>query len=451
MNISSALINKIIVEQDMETWGALEPHYLPAEYQPIFRAVETHFSNFKALPTFDDLKLSLRDQSIKEKIFAIETLEVDAEPHHLLEYLKNEYTHGELLNKIEGYVDGSVSMSSAEEHILALEDISVDMRNKVEIQDSEEINMQKINPLETEEQLKNYIPLGLNTEYDSKNHFSKTDLVLIGGRRGSGKSLVCANIAVNQYESGKSSIFFTIEMTKDQTFRRMAAIATGIPLERLRNRMLTQKEFKRLAEWNASRYEGSAGILSEFYTHGDYDKFQETLVKLPLRLDRQLDIVYDPTLTLAKIKAEVEVRMNYLDIGVVIVDYINQVKRSTLPSKGGQYDWTEQIEVSKTLKQYAQEHKCLYVSPYQVDATGEARFAKGILDAADAAYSLETWEPGDNCMTFECKKMRNGPIEDFSSQIEWSTLKIGPQSSMTPKEKDAIRKEMSSGEDVQEL
>mgnify|MGYP003625148735 FL=1 len=54
-------------------------------------------------------------------------------------------------------------------------------------------------------------------------------------------------------------------------------------------------------------------------------------------------------------------------------------------------------------------------------------------------------------MTFECKKMRNGPIEDFSSQIEWSSLKIGPQSSMTPKEKDAIRKEMSSGEDVQEL
>ena len=103
------------------------------------------------------------------------------------------------------------------------------------------------------------------------------------------------------------------------------------------------------------------------------------------------------------------------------------------------------------MKQYAQEHKCLYVSPYQVDATGEARFAKGILDSADAAYSLETWEPGDNCMTFECKKMRNGPIEDFSSQIEWSSLKIGPQSSMTPKEKDAIRKEMSSGEDVQEL
>ena len=148
-------------------------------------------------------------------------------------------------------------------------------------------------------------------------HFAKTDLVLIGGRRGSGKSLVCANIAVNQFESDKSSLFFTIEMTKDQTFRRMASIATGIPLERLRSRMLTHEEFRRLAEWNASRYEGSASILSDYYTHGDYDKFQETLIKLPLRLDRQMDIIYDPALTLAKIKAEVEVRMNYLDIGFI--------------------------------------------------------------------------------------------------------------------------------------
>ena len=37
-----------------------------------------------------------------------------------------------------------------------------------------------------------------------------------------------------------------------------------------------------------------------------------------------------------------------MDVGVVIVDYINQVKRSVMPSRGGQYDWTEQIEVCIT-------------------------------------------------------------------------------------------------------
>jgi hypothetical protein len=41
--------------------------------------------------------------------------------------------------------------------------------------------------------------------------------------------------------------------------------------------------------------------------------FKVMLLKLPLREDKQMDIVFDTTLTLAKIKAEVEYRMNYLD------------------------------------------------------------------------------------------------------------------------------------------
>ena len=54
-------------------------------------------------------------------------------------------------------------------------------------------------------------------------------------------------------------------------------------------------------------------------------------------------------------------------------------------------------------------------------------------------------------MTFECKKMRNGPIEDFSSEVDWRTLKVGPASTLTPKQKEAMKTEMASGEDVQEL
>ena len=89
----------------------------------------------------------------------------------------------------------------------------------------------------------------------------------------------------------------------------------------------------------------------------------------------------------------------------------------------------------------------LIFSPYQTDATGEARFAKGILDAADAAYSLETWSPQDACITLECKKMRNGPMEDFTSEIDWDTLKIGPRSAMNPKEKAQLRAEMEEDDD----
>ena len=213
MNIASALINRIILEQDTETWGNLQLHYLPPEYQSIHRAINKHFEQYLALPTFDDLKLELRDQSLKEKIYAIESLEVDSNPYQLLEYLKNEYTQVEILDEVDGYIEQSVGMATAEENIESIEDIVVKIRNKVET-DTESISMQKIDALETEEEIANYIPLGLNDDYDQRMRFTKTDLVLLGGRRGMGKSFTCANVALNQFNLGKSSLYFTIELTK---------------------------------------------------------------------------------------------------------------------------------------------------------------------------------------------------------------------------------------------
>ena len=100
--------------------------------------------------------------------------------------------------------------------------------------------------------------------------------------------------------------------------------------------MLTKKEYQKLAEFQADRFEGSSGVLMDYYTHQDFEKFQRDITKLPLRTDKQMDIVYDTSLTLAKIKAEIEYRSNYLDLGVVIIDYINQVRRSSMPTRAGQ-------------------------------------------------------------------------------------------------------------------
>ena len=138
-----------------------------------------------------------------------------------------------------------------------------------------------------------------------------------------------------------------------------------------------------------------------------------------------------------------------MDVGVIIVDYINQVKRSSMPSRSGQYDWTEQIEVSKALKSMAQEFETPVFSPYQTDASGEARFAKGILDAADAAYSLETWSQEDNCITFKCVKMRAPAMRYFSSSMDWETLKIGPATALTPTERED--NDQKTGEDIDDI
>ena len=446
MNIASALISSLLKEQDLETWGNLQLEYLPKEFHVIYRAISKHFEVENSLPTFDDLKLSIPSRDLKEKVTAIESLDIDSEPYLLLEYLKNEYTQSELLDEVEKYLDQSVAMTRAEENIEAFENIVLNIRNKVET-DTESVSMQKIPILQTEEELLSYIPLGLNDEYDQGMRFSKQDLILLGGRRGAGKSFTCTNIAVNQYLQDQGSLYFTIEMSKEQIFRRMVSTATGIPLKRLQDRMISDMEYDTLAKFQAGRFDGGDTILKRFLENRDFDKFQTDITKLELRPEAQMDIVYEPSLTLAKIRAEIEHRVATQNITVVIVDYLNQVKRSNVPSRNGQYDWTEQIEVSKALKQYAQDYEVLIFSPYQTDATGEARFAKGILDAADAAYSLETWSPIDACITFDCKKMRNGPMDSFTSEMEWDTLKIGPRSAINPKDKAQMRAEMEEEDD----
>ena len=388
------------------------------------------------MPTFDDLKYEIRDSGVREKLFAIEAVEVDADAFMLLEYLKNEYAQKEILNSLEEYVDKSVAFEDADESVAHLHQIVLDVEEKVDLERPQD-SMQRISLFEDEEELGNYLPLGLNTEYDHEIQFSPRDLILVGGKRGAGKSVVCSNIANNVFNSGKSAVFFTIEMDSRSILQRCCAIATGIPFARLRTKNLNVIEWERVATWWANRFSDGQERLKEYKSNRDFDRFHHDLTTTcELLPTQQLDVVYDPSLTLSRIRAELDKKVKSMDVGVVIVDYINQVKRSSLPSRGGQYDWTEQIEVSKALKAMAQEYEVPVFSPYQTDATGEARFAKGILDAADAAYALETWDQEDNCISFNCVKMRSASMKSFTSKMNWETLKIGPESSLNPKERE---------------
>lgn len=449
MNIASALIKQVLTLQDFQTWSVTHKQYLPTEYHGLYKIIDKHCEDFHKMPTIEDLKFEIRDSGTREKLYAIEAVEVDADPHMLLEYLKNEYTQKEILDSLEDYVENSVAFENAQESVNHLHQIVLDIEDKVDLEDPQE-SMQRIELFEPEEDLAKYMKLGLNEEYDYEIQFSPRDLVMVGGRRGAGKSVICANIANAVYASGKSAMYFTIEMDSRSILQRCCSIATEVPFARLRTQNLSVTEWEKVASWWAARYVDGQDRLKDYRIHRDFNKLHTSLKSQhELLPTQQLDVVYDPALTLSKIRAELDKKVKPLGVGVIIVDYINQVKRSSLPSRGGQYDWTEQIEVSKALKSMAQEYDCTVFSPYQTDASGEARFAKGILDAADAAYTLETWDHEDACITLNCVKMRSASMKSFTSQVDWDSLKIGPESAMTPKEReDSSHK---TGEEINDL
>jgi len=453
LNIASALIKQVLALQDFESWSSLREHYLPTEYHTLYKIINEHCNKFHALPTIEDLKFEIRDPATKEKLFAIEAIEVDTDAFMLLQYLKNEYAQKEILRSLEKYVDNSVAFEDAEESVTHLHQIVLDVEEKVELEAPQE-TMQRITLFEREEELRKYLSLGLNEQFDHSIRFSPRDLILLGARRGGGKSLACTNIADNVYSKGKSVLYFTIEMDSRQILQRICSIATGVSASRLKTRNIGIAEWEKVAEWWANRFVGGQELLKNYKQHRDFDKLHSELtVTCELLPTQQLDIIYDPSLTLTKIRSELDKKLKgKMDVGVIIVDYINQVKRSATPNhRAGQYDWTEQIEVSKALKSMAQEYEVPIISPYQTDATGEARFSKGILDACDAAYAIDAYTEEDACITFKCSKMRSDSMKSFTSTINWETLKIGPESALTPKERVEEEKSGKTGEEINDV
>jgi hypothetical protein len=441
VNLASVLFKTIIAQSDIETWSNCQKHYFPAEFASIWSYINKYVETHSIIPTFDDLRLSVRDATLRDRFFALEKVdEVDIDGATLLEYLKNEYTQIEIMNQLETYLADSIAMESAQENIESLQNIVLSVEEKVDLKDTS-TNMRKMELFDPIEELEKNVPLGLNHDFDRIQTFGPSDLVLIGGKRGAGKSIACANIASSTYEAGHSVMYFTIEMSSRATMQRICSISTGVPAAAIRNRNLSIGEWEQVARWWSQRFEDGERALSRYLSHRDFDVYHNELTAKPLR-EKQIDVVYSPSLTLANIRTELDKKIARLQPRVVIVDYINQVKRSMVSNgRMGQYDWTEQIEVSKALKTYAQDYGFIMVSPYQIDASGEARFAKGILDAADAAFTLDAHAKEDNIISFNCAKMRNSDEVSFTSTMDWASLAIGPETGYI-KDKDGPDEEV---------
>lgn len=437
MNLASALFKRILEEEDFDTWSSLRRHYLPTEYGVVYDIVSKHVDNYHNLPTIEELKLSVRDTPTLDKLHAIEVVEVEAEPFLLLDYLKNEFTQKETLFQLHKYVEDSISFETAEETVDSLYSIISSIEDKVELNPRED-NLQTMSLFESDEELADYIPLGLNSEFDSKVRFKKSDYILMGGKRGSGKSITCSNLADTVHRQGKSVLYYSIEMPTREILQRQCSIGCGVSHSKIKYKTLDNQEWLKVAKWWSDRYENGDKHLEVYKLQRDFAKFHAALQKEELT-EAQIDIIYDPSLTLSKLKADIIKRVRKLkNVGLIIVDYVNQLRKSS--SSDDRFDWKDQIDASTFLKNIAGELQIPVFSPYQIDATGEARFAKGILDSADAAFTLEA---GPDSISFTCTKMRGDAKINFISKAYWDTLRIGPENGIEIEVQDSSKKASS--------
>ena len=437
MDTSAVVLHKLLTEQNLEIWAKLKLVFLDAAYSSLYSAINKHYEKYHSVPSFDDLTLTLREGPASKTLATLRLADVpEVSAEVALDALIDQYTQNETVKLLDKFID-KLPLYDTNEIKENLATIAMTVEEKTHTSEKVFTMADMMLFRHPDELEKERVYLGLNNTFDAVlGGVARQELILIGGKRGSGKSITSSNIFINQYEAGNSAIYFSIEMTAHEVVERNLSILANVNLQRLKQNKLTDEELLKLVRARAGMFVDADQTVTEYMRHRDKYKFEEQLVRNhQLKPDNQMIIVDDRDLTISSIDLHIgKAKAKFGDkLKVVVVDYVNQI----VLEGSDMYDWKPQIEVSKKLKNLARKYEIVLVSPYQIDASGEARFAKGILDAADIALVMEAHDKNSQAISFETTKIRGGKEMTFTCPIDWDTLRISPQSIDRPQAKES--------------
>lgn len=440
MDISAVVLHKLLAEKNLEVWAKLKLSFIDPGYSSLYSAIARHYEKYSELPGFEDLEITLREGPTKNTLASVKIVDVEEVSAEVaLNALIDTYTQNETIRLLDKFVDKLPVYDTVE--------VKENLANIVLTLDEKTLTTEGVYSMNDimlfkhpDDLARERIHLGFNNTFDAVlAGVARQEYILIGGRRGSGKSITANNIMVNQYESGNTSVYFTIEMSGYETLERTMSILAGVNHQNLKQNKLTDEELLRVVKARAGMFVDADDTVAQFMKHKDRYKFEESLVREKLlKPDNQMIIIDDRALSLTSIDLHLgKLKARFGDkLSVVVVDYINQIRMEGADV----YDWKPQVTISTKLKEMARKYDVVMVSPYQIDATGEARFAKGILDSADIALVMTAHDKETNAISFETTKIRGGKEMALTSGIDWDTLRIIPTNIDRPEEKETIKK-----------
>jgi replicative DNA helicase len=201
---------------------------------------------------------------------------------------------------------------------------------------------------------------GITTGLDSLNAkmggLHRSDLIILAGRPGMGKTSLATNIAFNAAQRlmrekddaipdnkrlGAGCAFFSLEMSADQLATRILAENSGISGEALRMGKISQNDFRNLARAAAE------------------------LETLPLYIDDT------PGLTIAALRTRARRLKRQRGIDLIIVDYLQLLSGSGRSNESNRVQ--EISEISRGLKQLAKELHVPVIALSQLSRQVESR------------------------------------------------------------------------------
>jgi len=181
----------------------------------------------------------------------------------------------------------------------------------------------------------------------------ESDLVILAGRPGMGKTSLATNIAFNcaeehlkyqldggEFNYGAPVAFFSLEMSADQLATRILAEQAEISSEALRSGKMTRDEFQKLSFAS------------------------QKLAELPLYIDDT------PALTIAGLRTRARRLKRRHDIGLIVVDYLQLLQGS---GRANDNRVNEISEISRGLKTLAKELSLPVIALSQLSRAVEQR------------------------------------------------------------------------------
>lgn len=194
---------------------------------------------------------------------------------------------------------------------------------------------------------------GLETVDQKIAGLHDSDLIILAGRPGMGKTSLATNIAFNcaeehlrwmqdggEHQYGAPTAFFSLEMSADQLATRILAEQSEVSSEALRSGTLTRDDFQKLSFAS------------------------QRLAELPLYIDDT------PALTIGALRTRARRLKRRHDIGLIVVDYLQLLQGS---GRASDNRVNEISEISRGLKTLAKELSCPVIALSQLSRAVEQR------------------------------------------------------------------------------
>jgi replicative DNA helicase len=252
---------------------------------------------------------------------------------------------------------------------------------------------------------------GLRTGWNDLDRLTlgwqKKDLIVVGGRTSMGKSAFALETVLRIAKQGYQVAYFSLEMSREQIYNRMAANLCRIPLQKLRSGEITDDDLRQIAK-------EALPVMQRVYVEDTRGVTAEWIAGQMRRLqyDRGLDFA--------------------------VVDYMGEIAEPTQP---GDNAGSALYRVTRKLRQAARELEIPIMALSQIVRGVEARAEKrpsladlsgstGIEAGADVVillYREEYYNPDTDkkhILEVSVAKQRNGPTGRVELYYDPSTQRI---------------------------